>query len=308
MRAVAAILCPIWLAACASLETPGLIEAHPGLPDRAGADAVPFHAQTEDHCGPAALAMVLGWSGDDVGPAALAPVVFTPGRSGSLAHDVTAAARRHGRLAVPVTSTRALLAELAAGHPVLVLQNLGLDWVPRWHYAVATGYDLDAGQITLHSGAERDRTISLATFERTWARGGRAALVVLPSARLPASAGVDAALRAAAGLERADRPADAAVAYAAILERWPGRLPALIGLANASYAAGDLAAAERALRSAVILHPDAGAAWNNLAHVLAETGRPESALEAATRAVRIAGPHREAARLTLAETRAMAGR
>ena len=25
---------------------------------------------------------------------------------------------------------------------LLVLQNLGLSWLPRWHYAVVVGYDL----------------------------------------------------------------------------------------------------------------------------------------------------------------------
>src|SRR2546422_3737218 len=46
---------------------------------------------------------------------------------------------RSGQLAVPVTTLSDLLAEVAAGHPVLVFQNLGLHWIPRWHFAVAVG-------------------------------------------------------------------------------------------------------------------------------------------------------------------------
>jgi hypothetical protein len=38
------------------------------------------------------------------------------------------------------------LREVAAGNPVLVLQNLSFAWAPVWHYAVVMGYDADAAQ------------------------------------------------------------------------------------------------------------------------------------------------------------------
>ncbi len=62
------------------------------------------------------------------------------------------AARRHGRVAYVISSPEELLVEVAAGNPVIVLQNLGLSWVPVWHYAVVIGYDGDADMVTLHSG------------------------------------------------------------------------------------------------------------------------------------------------------------
>jgi hypothetical protein len=194
---------------------------------------VPFHPQQERYCGPAALATVLGWSGLPTRQDALASEVFTPGRDGTLGHDLIGAARRHGRLAVPVADLPALLAELAAGHPVLVLQNLGLEWHPQWHFAVAVGYDLRSNELALRSGDERCRTVSLDTFGRTWARAERWALVVLPPERLPATADETTVLGAAAGLERAGRSHEAATAYDAVLRRWPGSLGALIGRGNA---------------------------------------------------------------------------
>jgi hypothetical protein len=51
------------------------------------------------------------------------------------------AARRHGRLAYLITGPDSMFEEVAAGHPVIVLQNLGLSWYPVWHYAVVVGYD-----------------------------------------------------------------------------------------------------------------------------------------------------------------------
>ena len=98
-----------------------------------------------------------------------------------------ASARRSDRLAVPLHGLQPLLAELAAGHPVLVLQNLGLDWYPQWHYAVAIGYDLEAGTLTLHSGEQAAEVTPLATFAQTWQRAEQWGLLVLPPDSLPAA-------------------------------------------------------------------------------------------------------------------------
>jgi tetratricopeptide (TPR) repeat protein len=191
------------------------------------------------------------------------------------------------------------MAELAAGHPVLVLQNLGLDWWPQWHYAVAVGYDRERGDLLLHSGLEARQWMALSTFERTWARADHWALVILPPARLPATADEPATLRAAAALEQVGHADAAATAYQTILERWPDSLGALMGLGNARYALGDLSGAEVAFRSATINHPRAAAGWNNLAQVLAERGERAPALDAARRAVELGGPLAETYRTTL---------
>ncbi len=102
---------------------------------------VPFIEQSEGHCGPASLAMALQWSGLDVSAQEIASQVYTPGMKGSLQNDLIGAARRHGRLAIPIQGLPDLLKELRAGHPVIVFENLALSWLPQWHYAVVFGYD-----------------------------------------------------------------------------------------------------------------------------------------------------------------------
>jgi tetratricopeptide (TPR) repeat protein len=284
---------------CATPEVAALRADALGLPARAEAVGVPFHPQRELYCGPAALATVLEWSGSPVGQDALATEVYTPGREGTLGHDLIGAARRHGRLAVAVPDLPALLGELAAGHPVVVLQNLGLGWYPQWHFAVAVGYDLEAGELALRSGEEVRQVVALDTFARTWARGERWAIVVLPPDTLPANAGAEAVVNAAAGLERAGRAGDAIAAYDAILERWPANLGALVGSGNARYAMGDLDGAGAAYRAGLEHHPDAAVLWNNLADVLALQGARAEALIAARRAVALGGPHAGIYRRTL---------
>jgi len=273
------------LAACSTIQTQQIVDSREQLPLRAEVADVPFFPQARYQCGPAALAMVLAWSGLPLTPDDLVSEVYTPSRRGTLRTDMLAAARRHGRLAVETGSLRDLLREVAAGSPVLVFQNLGLGWYPQWHYAVAVGYDLETREITLHSGLDQRRVLSLDTFERTWRRGDYWALTVLPPGRLPASAGETPLLKAAAGLERVRRYAEAADAYAAISAQWPKNVAARLGLGNSLYALGDYSRAEKAYLEAIGNDSEAAAAWNNLAYALAAQGRREEALSAVEKAV-----------------------
>ncbi len=279
------------LAGCAAPQTAQLIERGPAaMPAQAELQSVPFFAQEAHQCGPAALATVLAEAGIDVSPESLTPEIYLPGREGSLAVEVFAATRRHGLVAYHLAPRLGdVLREVAAGTPVLVLQNLSLPVLPQWHYAVVVGYDLSREELVLRSGRTRRFVMSLSTFERTWARSGYWAMLALPPDRLPATATADGYVSAAIALERANVAA-ARKAYATALSRWPDNVVAELGLGNSAYAMGDLAAAEDAYRRATRAHPESGDAWNNLAQVLADTKRPEEARAAAQRAVTLGGP------------------
>lgn len=247
---------------------------------------VPYFAQSDYQCGPATLAMVLNYQQVALTPEQLAPSVFLPGREGSLQIELVSATRRQQRLAYVLTPRLdALLTELAAGRPLIVLQNLGLDWAPLWHYAVAIGYDLDRGELLLRSGSQKLQRLPFATFDATWERGGRWALLVLPPGELPATAEAQRYLVAASDLESTGQTAAALTAYRAAAERWPEALAAQIGAGNGAYRLGDFATAERHFRLASEHHPESAAAFNNLADTLLQLGKKEEALIAAQRAV-----------------------
>lgn len=291
IRRAAAVSLLLLLAAggCTAPQTARVLDSPGALPRSAMVEPVPFFPQEAYYCGPAALAMTLAWSGLAETPESLVAQVYTPGREGTLAPDLVAAARRKGRLAVEVRTLDGLLAELAAGHPVLVFQNLALDWWPQWHFAVAIGYDLDRRVLILHSGTTQRLVTPLDAFERTWARSGHWALVTLPPDRLPARARPGAVLVAAAGLEQARQFEAAATAYESLLGRWPDEPAAWIGQGNAWFALERFAAAEKAFRQAIVLRPEMPAAWNNLAYALSRQGRREDAVAAARKAVELAG-------------------
>ncbi len=274
------------------------------LPDPILLDGVPFVAQPDWQCGPASLAMALAAAGVDVPVERLAGRAFVPGLQGSLQAEMLAAVRAERMLATELPPTlEALRAELAAGRPVVVLQNLGLSFAPRWHYAVLVGVDVRAAEAVLHSGDTPSMRMSLATFDRTWARGGRWALAVTSPDRMAAAAREEAAVRAVAGLERIDAAA-AARAWAALVARWPRSRIGWFGRGNRLLADGDAPAAIDAYRAAIDVDPGFADAWNNLARALAATGRLEAARDAADRAVAIGGPRAGAYR----DTRAALGR
>lgn len=291
------------LAGCVSLPQTDALrhEGGAGLPSRVELASVPFFAQEEYQCGPAALAMVLNAAGVAVGPNALVDEVYIPARKGSLQVEMLAGARRHGLLAYELApELKDVLAEVAAGNPVIVLQNQGL-FRPYWHYAVVIGYDLEKREILLHSGRSARRAVALGLFELLWIDAQHWAMVALDPGRLPASAREAPLAAAAAALEKAARIAEAKRAYAALLERWPANLAGLMGLGNTAYALGRTAEAEADYRKATIAHPLSAAAFNNLAQALADQGRLDAALEAARKAVSLEGPSLPAAQATLEE-------
>ena len=282
----------VLLTGCATPQTRQLLNSTPQLPRSVELREVPFFPQEAYQCGPAALATVLNESGVNITPDELVPQVYLPKRKGSLQFELLASSRRHGRIPYPLQPQLvALMTEVAAGNPVLVLQNLGLSFFPFWHYAVVVGFDLDQGHVILRSGVEARRITPLTTFEHTWRRGDYWGVVVSAPNRLPQTAAELPYLEALLVMERLQKWPEVAVAYEQALERWPQSLGVAMGLGNSLYALHDLSGAEAAFRMATLRHPEAAVAFNNLAQALAEQQRWQEAEAAAERAVALGGSH-----------------
>ena len=288
------------LSGCATQTRALLAAPHAQLPQQLELKATPFFAQERYQCGPAALAMSLRSAGIAVEPEALVPQVYLPQREGSLQVEMLAAARRNGAFGITIPPRLdALLGELAAGNPVIVLQNLSLPIAPKWHYALAIGYDLDQQSIILRSGTTERLEMPLSTFEHTWARSSYWGMVALAPGHLPATAEEAPLLDALLAFEKSGAPSAVHKTYAAAVQRWPGSLALLLGLGNTAYGAGDRAAAAAAFRRASQQHPDSAPAFNNLALVLSELGQLQEARAAAETALALGGPWRAAAQTTL---------
>lgn len=256
------------VAGCATTPQTHELVANPGdLAFSYEISGVPFIAQAEMQCGPASLAMVAQFNGLAISAEELSGMMFTPVKKGTLSLDILSASRRIGLLAVEIHQLRDLLSEVSAGHPVLVLQNLGSEANPLWHYAVVFGYDVGREELTLHSGKEARQTMDLSQFERTWKKSDHWAVVITMPNELPATPALPEILKAASGLEKAKQYEKASLAYRAIILRWPLTAGAYFGWGYTAATLHHWREAKTAFEKAAALTPDSFAVWNNLIEV-----------------------------------------
>lgn len=234
---------------------------------------IPFFPQERYQCGPAALAGLLAASGVDVSAEALVSEVYLPARQGSLQIEMKAATRRAGRIAYEMGGApEELLAQIEAGRPVLLLQNLGTHHFPFWHYAVLVGFDAGQNRVILNSGLEREKSMSAPSFLRSWDWAGRWALLALAPGELPARPDADRYLAALADFEVSSSPADARRAWLGALEQWPTDARPYLALGNLAYAQEDFETAAAYYRRGMGVDRFDPALGNNLATVLGELG------------------------------------
>lgn len=227
-------------------------------------NSAPFIQQDAGHCGPATLTMAIQSTGTPADLQEITEQVYSPGAKGSLQTDIISSARRQGMMAVQINGLQALLQEIEAGHSVIIFENLGIKWIPQWHYALVTGYDLQRKVLTMHSGPNPNQKIDIAEFELAWKQGDYWGLVILKPGQLAASGDELAHLQAAASLEQINKLPEAQLAYLSILSKWPRSLIAHIGMGNIYYKLEDYNTAVDFLRIATMIDPESKAAIHNL--------------------------------------------
>lgn len=287
-------------------------EVHVGLTGPVELQETPFYPQKKFQCGPASLAMMLGASGVPVHPDDLSVKIYLPGREGSLQPELVAAARQYGRIPYVIDGgLPSLIAEIAAGRPVLVLQNLGVEIIPVYHYAVVIGA-LPENTIVLRSGADRRRLMSADDFLATWERADSWGMILLKPGKLPENPDPARYLGAVNSFEIVGNGEAATAAYAAATAAWPENETAWFALGNNHLRVQRYDQAEKVFRRLLTINPNHVGALNNLAETLARKGCFSQALTLINQAAEVAkadnSPFTEAVLQTQEEiTRQMAG-
>ncbi|MFW2367784.1 MAG: PA2778 family cysteine peptidase [Desulforhopalus sp.] len=228
----------------------------------------PYFPQQSYQCGPASLAMLLSASGVKTHPDALAPHTFLPGRKGSLQLELVAACRGYNRIPYVIDpDISSLVAELRAGRPVLVLQNLGLNILPAYHYAVVIGI-LPPDNIVLRSGDNPRLVMKMKKFLATWRRSSSWGMVALRPGELPTNPDPFRYIDAVSAFELMGDPLQAKIGYLAALRVWPDNQTALFGLGNNYLRQAQYLEAVGVFRSLIKKNPSHIAAINNLADTL----------------------------------------
>ena len=251
----------------------------------------PFYPQTEFHCGPAALATVLTQSGVEASAESLGSDVFIPGLKGSLREELLAVARQHGRIPVLLEEDpQALVDTVAAGKPVLVLQNLGSPAAPFWHYAVLIGFLPQSNEFLLRSGTVRRQKMSLRRFLYSWDWGGRWAVALLAPGESLNSLSQPRYLSALGAVEQTGTIEFALAAFRGASELFPDSPITWAGYGHAAWRSGDLDTARSAFEKMLALNPSSVTAHNNLANVYLHADCPRAARHHAERAVDLLQP------------------
>jgi len=247
-----------------------------------------FNPQREYECGPASLATILQWQGLNISDSKLVPEIYLPERKGSLQIELIATTRRYGLIPYIIEKNMtALLKEVKSGNPVLVLQNLGLEWYPKWHYAVVIGYDINKDEIILRSGEIKRHVNSFSLFERTWRRAKYWGFIALDKDKLPASGNAFSYLKSVAPFEKLKKIGFAFDAYKRALLRWPDNKNLLMAAGNASYLIKDLNLAENYYRKVISKWPSYAPALNNMAQILYEKRNFKEAKKLILRAIKL---------------------
>jgi tetratricopeptide (TPR) repeat protein len=208
-----------------------------------------------------------------------------PQKGGTLQIELMAAARANGfAVYVLEPNFEALTLELSASHPVIVLVNRSLAWVPLWHYVPVTGYDAQTQTILTHFGNEANEAIAMKTFEAIWQRAGNWGVVLLPPGEIPATATPEKFLLCVYELEKSGMRKEAVVSYEAALKRWPQNVNILFALGNAYYSLGQIDAAQKMYARVVSLDAANPLALNNLADIAFHRGEFKEARELLERA------------------------
>jgi ABC-type bacteriocin/lantibiotic exporter with double-glycine peptidase domain len=173
---LAALLGLALLAGCAR---PGAVPSAPiAGPGEKRLD-VPFFAQADRQCGPAALAGVMRFWGLDASPESVSAEVFSAEAGGTLDIDLLLFARRHG-MAGSITrgSFEDITRNIDAGRPVILFVDYGIWLYHKGHFLTVIGYG--PGTVIAHTGIESGRAIPVAELARSWSKTDNWTLVVTP--------------------------------------------------------------------------------------------------------------------------------
>jgi len=248
----------------------------------------PFFPQREYQCGPAALATLLASSGVSIDADSLAPLVYLPGRRGSLQLELVSASRRYDRIPYIIDGElSAIISELRAGRPVLVLQNLGLRIIPIYHYAVVIGV-LSPDKVILRSGTTKKLVMDADQFYASWRRAGSWGMVVLSPGELPEHPDPARFLEAVIFFEISGNIIGAEQAYKTARGTWPDNQDVMFALGNNYLLQSRYREAGTVFREILMINPEHVAAANNLAEVLFKQGCYSQALAVINKTVKTA--------------------
>lgn len=147
---------------------------------------VPYFAQKDFQCGPAALATVVNYwylrdrSGRQLPTETIIADIYSPSARGVLGMDLGFYARKLGFDVVDhAGSMENIKRNVDLGVPVIILVDYGMLAHQQNHFMVAKGYTNDS--IIVNSGREENQAILAEDLNKIWKKTGFWSLIIRPS-------------------------------------------------------------------------------------------------------------------------------
>ncbi|MBI2094612.1 MAG: C39 family peptidase [Candidatus Omnitrophica bacterium] len=241
-------------------------------------EGVPPVAQSAYQCGPASLASVIRYWGEEVSAGEITKALYRPGARGILNFELARYARERGFW----TETREpdegeLKTWVRKKIPPIVMLHTGFLWFEKYHIVVLKGFSDGSWVFYANTGEAETRAIDYAEFGKKWRAAGRWCLLICPAGRVdwPLDAGESARLgfllEEQGDLDRAEDR------YRKSLE---GGLndAVLFNLANIHLKKKRFEEAKKIYTGLLGRKPGWSEAGNNLAWVYLEEGNPSAAV------------------------------
>ncbi|KAF0866279.1 peptidase C39 family protein [Pseudomonas sp. LD120] len=191
--------CVLNLVGCAGQRGPEIQH----LPERVELSSVAFFHGEAYQSGPGALASMLSQQGVVITPGLLDKPLHLPGAEAQLQQNMQILAREYGMVVYPLDDNlQALLAQVAAGYPVLVRFTEGSAFWAEPRYAVLVGYNRSKQTVLLRGAKSRRQLIGFSAFESAWKDAGSFAVLIQAPDQLPAQVDRQRWLKAASELAR----------------------------------------------------------------------------------------------------------
>ncbi len=142
---------------------------------------VPFVKQKDKFCGPASMASVMQFYGEEISQDEIAEEIYIPELNGALISDMENYAKDSGYTTESLNgSIEILKSNLDNKHPVILLVDKGKWKISVPHFYVAYGYNGEKGTIILHTGYKQNQEISYDKLNQEWGKMNRLMLVITP--------------------------------------------------------------------------------------------------------------------------------
>jgi tetratricopeptide (TPR) repeat protein len=251
-------------------------------------EGLEFVRQRRNWCGPAALASVFHYWGEDISQEEIAKSIYLPNIKGTLTFDLENYALNKGYFAQALhPDIYDLGKKIRSGIPVIVMHQV-LPVFRKYHYLVIFGYSDTDRAVLAYDGRERPQIISYANFLRKWEGAGNWTLVVCPPEKV--SWQLDAYYSNRLGLlyEKKGKIESARGYYQEAFEQRSDNATYAYNIANTYLKEGKFDQAVSFYKKAIKINPDFAASYNNLAYSLGKLNKDlEKAKSYATRAIEI---------------------